>query len=47
MINDFNILCLVETKTDDYDIINIPGYTVKMKNRKFMSFKNEFKKIYF
>ena len=39
MINDFDILCLVETKTDDYDIINIPGYTVKIKNRKFMSFK--------
>jgi hypothetical protein len=39
MINDFDILCLVETKTDDCDIINIPGYTVKMKNRKFMSFK--------
>ena len=39
MINDFDILCLVETKTDDCDIINIPGYTVKMKIRKFMSFK--------
>jgi hypothetical protein len=26
MINDFDILCLVETKTDDCDIINIPGY---------------------
>ena len=38
MINDFDILCLVETKTDDCDIINLPGYTVKMKNRKFMSF---------
>jgi hypothetical protein len=39
IINDFDILCLVETKTDDCDIINIPGYTVKMKHRKFMSFK--------
>jgi hypothetical protein len=39
MINDFDILCLVETKTDDCDMINIPGYAVKMKNRKFMSFK--------
>jgi hypothetical protein len=35
MINDFDILCLVETKTDVCDIINIPGYTVKMKNLLF------------
>ena len=40
IINDFDILCLVETKIDDCDIINIPDYTVKMKRRKFISFKN-------
>ena len=39
MINDFDILCLVETKTDECDIIDISGYTVKLKNRKFMSLK--------
>ena len=32
MINDIDILCLVEIKNDDCDIINIPGYTVKMKH---------------
>ena len=35
MINDFDILCLVETKTDVCDIITIPGYIVKMKNLLF------------
>ena len=35
MINDFDILCLVETTTDVCDNINIPGYTVKMKNLLF------------
>ena len=39
MLNNFDIISLVETKTVDCDIINIPDYTVKVINRKFMSFK--------
>jgi hypothetical protein len=36
MINDFDILCLVETTTDVCDNINIPGYTVKMKRGRLL-----------
>ena len=28
-----DILCLIETKTDDLDEINLMGYTFKMQNR--------------
>ncbi|CAG2216217.1 unnamed protein product [Mytilus edulis] len=41
LIQNYDILCFVETKTDDVDEINIPGYTVKMKNRcKFANVKS-------
>ena len=41
LVNKFNILCFVETKTDDVDEIEIPGFTVKMKNRfKFRKIKS-------
>ena len=33
LINKYEILCFVETKTDDADKINIPGFDVIMKNR--------------
>ena len=36
-ISEFDILCLLETKTDDCAEINIPGYSVQMKNRKLFS----------
>ena len=34
LVNDFDVLCLVETKTDDLDEIIIPGFITKFKNRK-------------
>ncbi|CAG2247120.1 unnamed protein product [Mytilus edulis] len=34
IIDNHEIVCLVETKTDDIDVINLPGYEFKMKNRK-------------
>ena len=34
LVNDFDVLCLVETKTDDLDDISIPGFITKFKNRK-------------
>ena len=33
LISKYDILCLVESKSDDLDFFNIPGYEVKMKNR--------------
>jgi len=33
LINKYEILCFVETKTDDPDEINLPGFDVIMKNR--------------
>jgi hypothetical protein len=33
-VNGFDVLCLVETKTDDLDEIIIPGFITKYKNRK-------------
>ena len=33
MINNFDILCLLETKTDDIDNIDLPGFISIMKNR--------------
>lgn len=32
-ISGFDILCLGETKTDDSDIIQVPGYSTFLKNR--------------
>jgi exonuclease III len=32
-----DIICLQETKTDDVDQIDIPGYVFKLKNRKTKS----------
>ncbi|CAG2203416.1 unnamed protein product [Mytilus edulis] len=34
LISDHDIICLTETKTDNFDNINIPEYTFKFKNRK-------------
>ena len=34
LVNDLDVLCLVETKTDDLDEIIIPGFITKFKNRK-------------
>ena len=39
LIQSYDIVCLVETKTDDIDIITSPGYTFHMKNRKKVSNK--------
>lgn len=33
LVNDFDVLCLVETKTDDLDEIIIPGFITKFKNK--------------
>ena len=33
LINNYDILCLVETKTDDVDEISIPNFEINMKNR--------------
>ena len=33
MINKYDILCLTETKTDDCDNIELPGFISIMKNR--------------
>jgi len=33
LVNDYDILCFVETKTDDVDEIDLPGFIIKMKNR--------------
>jgi hypothetical protein len=32
LINKYEILCFVETKTDDADEINLPAFDVIMKN---------------
>ncbi|CAG2246975.1 unnamed protein product [Mytilus edulis] len=34
IIKKHDIVCFVETKTDDIDVINFPGFHFKMKNRK-------------
>ncbi|XP_071123270.1 uncharacterized protein [Mytilus edulis] len=34
MVQEFDFISLVETKTDDLDKINIPGFTFHLKNRK-------------
>jgi hypothetical protein len=34
LIQSYDIVCFVETKTDDIDIITLPGYKFVMKNRK-------------
>ncbi|CAC5420220.1 unnamed protein product [Mytilus coruscus] len=31
LINEFSILCFVETKTDNLDVIDLPGYKFVMK----------------
>jgi hypothetical protein len=36
-VNTFDILCFVESKTDDLDEIVLPGFLIKMKNRKSFS----------
>ena len=33
MIENFDILCLLETKTDDIDQVDLPGFITIMKNR--------------
>ena len=37
LIEKYDIICLVETKTDDLDVIDFPGYKFSMKNRKKVS----------
>jgi hypothetical protein len=34
LISKYDILCFVESKSDDLDFFDIPGYEVKMKIRK-------------
>jgi hypothetical protein len=34
MIKKYDIICLVETKTDDIGIVKLEGYEIHMKNRK-------------
>jgi hypothetical protein len=34
LIQSYNIVCFVETKTDDIDIITLPGYKFVIENRK-------------
>ena len=42
LVNDLDVLCLVETKTDDLDEIIIPVFITKFKNRKpFANRKSE------
>ena len=42
MIKEHDIVCFVESKTDDIDIINFEGYQFNMKNRKpFAKVKSE------
>lgn len=37
MINEHDFICLSETKTDEFDTIQIPGYLFEVKNRKSKS----------
>ena len=37
LLNEFSILCFVETKTDDLDVIDLPGYKFVMKNRSHLN----------
>jgi hypothetical protein len=37
MIRKYDIICLVETKTDDIDIVKLEGYEIHMKNRKIVA----------
>ena len=39
MIRNHDILCFVETKTDDLDVINFPGFKFIMKNRKNIAYR--------
>ncbi len=34
LVKNHDFICLSECKTDDPDVIDIPGYTFKIKNRK-------------
>ena len=34
LISKYDILCFVESKSDDLDFFDIPGYELKMENRK-------------
>lgn len=34
LVRNHDIICLVESKTDDRDEIKLPGYIFKLKNRK-------------
>ena len=36
-INGYDFICLNETKTNDFDTVQIPGYTFKFQNRKSKS----------
>ena len=37
MIRKYDIICLVDTKTDDIDIVKLEGYEIHMKNRKIVA----------
>jgi hypothetical protein len=39
MIRKYDIICLVETKTDDIDIVKLEGYEIHMKNRKIVAIR--------
>lgn len=53
LINDFDIMCLVDTKLDDTDVISVPGYSMISQHRQqtfirksggiAVLFKNKFK----
>jgi hypothetical protein len=40
-VNTFDILCFVESKTDDLNEIVLPGFLIKMKNRKIFQIENQ------
>lgn len=37
LVKNYDFICLSESKTDELDTIDIPGYTFKIKNRKTKS----------
>ena len=39
-IDDFDLICLTESKLDNFDTVNIPGYTCFQKNRKIFKHKS-------
>ena len=39
LIRNHDILCFVETKTNDLDVINFPGFKFIMKNRKNIAYR--------